>query len=69
MPVREYRFGKFSLRPARRELLVDGRPQKLGRRGYDLLLALVERQGEVVTRDELFERAGPRRDDDNLRCR
>ncbi len=55
MPVREYRFGKFSLRPARRELLVDGRPRKLGRRGYDLLLTLVERQGEVVTRDELFE--------------
>jgi predicted ATPase/DNA-binding winged helix-turn-helix (wHTH) protein len=69
MITREYRFGKFSLRPAQRQVLVDGKPQKLGRRGYDLLLALVERQGEVVTRDELFERVWHGRVviDDNLK--
>ena len=69
MNTREYRFGKFSLRPAQRQVLVDGQPQKLGRRGYDLLLALVARHGEVVTRDELFERVWHGRVviDDNLK--
>jgi hypothetical protein len=27
MNPREYRFGKFSLRPAQRQVLVDGQPQ------------------------------------------
>ena len=69
MAAREYQFGRFLLRPAQRELLANGEPQKLGKRGYDLLLALVERAGEVVGRDELFERVWHGRVviDDNLK--
>jgi len=70
MPAPEYRFGpSFVLRPASRELLAGGEPQRLGARAFDLLLALVERGGEIVSRDELFERAWPGRVviDDNLK--
>ncbi|HLY57753.1 MAG TPA: winged helix-turn-helix domain-containing protein, partial [Stellaceae bacterium] len=38
----------------RRELLADGRPVELGTRAFDLLLALVRRPGELVTKDELM---------------
>jgi DNA-binding winged helix-turn-helix (wHTH) protein len=69
MAAPEYQFGNFILRTAQRELLANGQPQKLGKRGYDLLLALVERAGEVVGRDELFERVWHGRVviDDNLK--
>jgi predicted ATPase/DNA-binding winged helix-turn-helix (wHTH) protein len=69
MAAREYQFGKFVLRPSQRQLLANGRPLKLGKRGYELLLALVERAGEAVARDELFERVWQGRVviDDNLK--
>jgi predicted ATPase len=65
----EYRFGPFVLRPAQRELLAGGEPQRLGGRAFDLLLALAERGGQAVSRDELFARAWPGRvvSDDNLK--
>jgi predicted ATPase/DNA-binding winged helix-turn-helix (wHTH) protein len=69
MKPNEYRFGPFVLRAAQRELLAAGEPQRLGGRAFDLLLALVERQGEALSRDELFARAWPGRvvSDDNLK--
>ncbi|MCW5635086.1 MAG: winged helix-turn-helix domain-containing protein [Rubrivivax sp.] len=70
MSPTEYRFGpSFVLRPATRELLAGGQPQRLGARAFDLLVALVERDGGIVTRDELFDRAWPGRAviDDNLK--
>lgn len=69
MNAPQYHFGPFVLRPATRELLAGGEPQRLGARAFDLLLALVERAGGIVTRDELFERAWPGRAviDDNLK--
>ena len=49
-----YRFGSYELQPNQRQLLVDGRPVELGHRAFDVLLALVERAGQLVTKDELL---------------
>jgi predicted ATPase/DNA-binding winged helix-turn-helix (wHTH) protein len=68
-PVPELRFGRFTLRPATRELLEGETRLRLGARAFDLLLALAEARGEVVSRETLFERAWPGRVvlDDNLK--
>jgi predicted ATPase/DNA-binding winged helix-turn-helix (wHTH) protein len=68
-PAPEYRFGAFALRPATRELLANGQPQRLGERAFDILLALVQVGGEPVSRETLFDRAWPGRAvlDDNLK--
>ncbi|MEA1652675.1 winged helix-turn-helix domain-containing protein [Nitrospirillum sp. BR 11164] len=59
-PIAEavYRFGPYSLYPARR-LLTAGQPVDLRGRALDLLLALVERAGEVLDRAELESRVWP----------
>jgi predicted ATPase/DNA-binding winged helix-turn-helix (wHTH) protein len=49
-------FGSFELRPAERLLLRDGAPVSLGSRAMDILLCLLERDGEVVSPEELLER-------------
>ena len=54
-----YRFGRFELRPATRQLLVDRQPAALGARAFDLLLALIERRDQLVTKDELLELVWP----------
>ncbi|MEE3623679.1 winged helix-turn-helix domain-containing protein [Nitrospirillum sp. BR 11752] len=53
-----FRFGSFSLYPARR-LLTAGQPIALRGRALDLLLALVERAGEVLNREELEAQVWP----------
>jgi DNA-binding winged helix-turn-helix (wHTH) protein len=53
------RFGQFQLAPARRQLLESGRPVKLGARAFDILALLVERAGELVSKEELMARAWP----------
>jgi TolB-like protein/DNA-binding winged helix-turn-helix (wHTH) protein/Flp pilus assembly protein TadD len=56
----EFTFGSFRLFPDQ-QLLLDGEtPVPLGSRAREILLALVERPGVVVTRDELFARGWPR---------
>lgn len=57
---RAYRFGAFTLRPARRELIAHGAPVPLGSRAFDILAALVRNAGQVVTRDALTAVAWPR---------
>jgi predicted ATPase/DNA-binding winged helix-turn-helix (wHTH) protein len=52
----EISFGPFCLRPEQRVLLEAGRPVRIGGRGLDLLVALVERAGEVVTKQDLIAR-------------
>jgi predicted ATPase/DNA-binding winged helix-turn-helix (wHTH) protein len=52
-------FGPFCLRPAAHLLLEADTPVHIGVRALDLLIVLVERAGEVVTKDELFARAWP----------
>jgi DNA-binding winged helix-turn-helix (wHTH) protein len=49
-------FGRFRVVPHRRELLADGRPIKLGGRDFDVLMALIEASGTVVSKDELMSR-------------
>src|SRR6516164_3163762 len=50
-------FGHFSIFPHRRQVLVDGRLITLGGRAFDVLIALVEASGAVVSKDELLSRA------------
>jgi DNA-binding winged helix-turn-helix (wHTH) protein len=54
-------FGRFRLVPHRRELLADGQPIHLGGRSFDVLMALIEGQGAVVSKDALMERVWPGR--------
>lgn len=56
----DYRFGRFLLRPAERQLLIDGEPAPLGARAYDLLAVLVERRDRVVSKDELLDLVWPK---------
>ena len=51
-----YRFGRFTLDPASKELSADGAPIPLGATDFRLLLALIEQAGSVVTKDELMSR-------------
>jgi hypothetical protein len=51
-------------------LLEAGRPVRIGGRGLDLLVALVERAGELVTKQDLIARVWPNvsvGEDDNLK--
>src|SRR6516162_5834915 len=54
-------FGHFSILPHRRQLLVEGRPIRLGGRAFDLLLALIDAPGAVVGKNELVSRIWPGR--------
>src|ERR1700719_2027179 len=49
-------FGRFRALPRRRELLADGRSVELGGRAFDVLMALIEASGTVVSKDELMRR-------------
>jgi predicted ATPase/DNA-binding winged helix-turn-helix (wHTH) protein len=46
---------RYELQPRERRLLVDGTPTVLGARAFDVLLALVERAGELVSKNDLLE--------------
>lgn len=50
----EISFGRFRLLPARRLLLEGDAPVRLGSRALDILIALVERPGEVVSKSDLI---------------
>ncbi|CAN5161404.1 hypothetical protein BH11PSE10_BH11PSE10_16970 [soil metagenome] len=52
-------FDGFELQPAERRLLVAGTPASLGPRAFDLLLALAESAGRLVSKDALLERVWP----------
>jgi predicted ATPase/DNA-binding winged helix-turn-helix (wHTH) protein len=52
-------FGPFRLYPAQRLLRKGEVPVKLGARAFDILLALVERAGEVVAHKELIAKVWP----------
>jgi predicted ATPase/DNA-binding winged helix-turn-helix (wHTH) protein len=52
-------FGPFRLIPSQRKLEKDGVAVALGARAFDILLALLERPQQVVTKRELFDRVWP----------
>jgi predicted ATPase/DNA-binding winged helix-turn-helix (wHTH) protein len=56
---RSFGFGPFLLLPERQLLLRGDTPVRIGCRALDLLTALVERPGELVTKAELIARAWP----------
>ena len=47
-------FGRFQVSPRRREVLADGQPLKLGGRAFDVLMALIDAQGSVVSKQVLM---------------
>jgi DNA-binding winged helix-turn-helix (wHTH) protein len=49
-----HRFAGFRLDPVARVVERDGRPVSLTAKALDLLLALVDRRGRVVTKQELM---------------
>ncbi|MGC2203052.1 MAG: winged helix-turn-helix domain-containing protein [Stellaceae bacterium] len=63
-------FGRFRVLPHRRELLADGQPIKLGGRAFDVLMALIEAGGAVVSKDALMARVWPDRvvEENNLQA-
>jgi predicted ATPase/DNA-binding winged helix-turn-helix (wHTH) protein len=52
-------FGPFQLFPTQQLLLENEKPQRLGGRAFDILLALIERAGELVTKEELVAKVWP----------
>ncbi|MDM9627391.1 winged helix-turn-helix domain-containing protein [Rhizobium sp. S152] len=54
-----YTFDRFTLSIAQRSLFSNGEPVRLGARALELLILLVERAGELVTKDQLMQRAWP----------
>ena len=51
-----YRFGPFEVRATQRLLLHDDRAVTVGARAFDVLLALIEQRGALVTKSELLDR-------------
>ncbi len=56
---RAFSFGPFRLIPSQQLLLEDGAAVRLGSRALEILIALVERPGEVVSKRELMNRGWP----------
>jgi DNA-binding winged helix-turn-helix (wHTH) protein len=56
----EISFGSFRLLPAQRLLLDGNKPIRLGSRALDVLVALVERPNELVSKEELMTRVWPK---------
>ena len=54
-----YRFGRIDVRPWQRELLIDGQAVGIGARAFDVLLTLIERRGELVTKSDLLDAVWP----------
>jgi predicted ATPase/DNA-binding winged helix-turn-helix (wHTH) protein len=54
-------FGRFRVLLHRRELLADDRPLELGGRAFDVLMALIEARGAVVSKETLMKRVWPER--------
>jgi DNA-binding winged helix-turn-helix (wHTH) protein len=67
----EISFGPFRLLRARRLLLKDNEPVAVSGRAFDLLIALVERPGEIVSKSELIAKVWPQIfvDESNLKVR
>ena len=58
-PASEYRFGRFAVQPAERRLLAEDQSIPVGPRAFDLLVALIDRAGHLVTKQELIESVWP----------
>ncbi len=54
-----YRFGAFELHLDERRLLKDGLPVSLRPRAFDLLAAMVDQAGHLISKDALLDRVWP----------
>src|SRR5262249_20092234 len=54
-----FSFGSFRLLPGRQLLLEGDKPLRLGNRALDILIVLIERPGDLITKEELFARVWP----------
>jgi DNA-binding winged helix-turn-helix (wHTH) protein len=52
-------FGSFRLLPTQRLLIEGDKPVHLGSRAFDILVALLERPGELVSKEELMAKVWP----------
>jgi len=57
--ARSAEFGSFRLFPTERRLVRKGQNIVLGSRAFDILVILLERAGEIVTKQELISRVWP----------
>ena len=60
-PAPSIAFGCFQVLPHRRELLADGQPINLGGRAFDVLMALIEARGTVISKGALTRHVWPDR--------
>src|SRR5277367_5633441 len=58
-PYRALRFGPFVLLPSERILLEGGQALRIGDRALEILMLLLQRAGQVVTKKELIAHAWP----------
>jgi DNA-binding winged helix-turn-helix (wHTH) protein len=58
-PTQMFMFGPFRLFPDQGLLLEGDAPVRIGSRALDILTALVERAGDIVSKEELVECAWP----------
>jgi len=54
-PTRAIHIGQVTIDPARREVTVAGKPVKLRAKEFDLLLALAQHRGLVLSRNQLLD--------------
>jgi predicted ATPase/DNA-binding winged helix-turn-helix (wHTH) protein len=69
LSARAFSFGEFRLLPEERTLLEAGRPVRISSRALDILTALVEHAGELVSKNQLIAQAWPNAqvEENNLR--
>jgi predicted ATPase/DNA-binding winged helix-turn-helix (wHTH) protein len=55
----EIKFGPFRLSPRERFLTKDGAPINIGGRAFDILITLIKRPGEIISKNELLAQVWP----------
>jgi predicted ATPase/DNA-binding winged helix-turn-helix (wHTH) protein len=59
LPADEIKFGPFRLSPRERLLTKDGVPVSIGGRPLDILITLIKRPGEIVSKKDLLDQVWP----------
>jgi DNA-binding winged helix-turn-helix (wHTH) protein/tetratricopeptide (TPR) repeat protein len=54
-----YEFGKFRCDPREHLLLCDGKPVSLSPKSFEILVALIQSNGRLLTKDELMQKVWP----------
>ena len=50
-----YEFGNFRCDPREQLLLCDGKPLSLSPKSFEILLALIQNNGRLLTKDEIMQ--------------